>query len=198
MKNKWSRLQGFTLLEMLVVLILVAFISTLILQGFSFIFQLRSRFLLQLDDLQQGTIQEHWFRSSTAAIVTDYHDGEHIFKGEERELSGLTLVALDAMIGIPTSFAWQLKYEEGNMVLWYKNAKGEYWEVARWINDEGYFRYMAKNGEWYTQWPPKFGANQPQIPRAIFLFGKQRQTSITWIVNLTDHNITRRDHRLYE
>ncbi len=194
--NKWLRLRGFTLLEMLVVLILVAFISTLILQGFAFIFQLRSRFLLQFDDLQQGAVQEHWFRSSTMAIVTDYLEGEHIFKGEEREFSGLTLAALDAMIGVPTPFAWQLKYKEGNMVLSYKNAKDEYWEVAHWLNDAGYFRYMAKNGEWYEQWPPKFGVNQSQIPRAIFLFGQRRQTPVTWIVNLTDYDVTRRDHRL--
>jgi len=196
MNYEWLRLRGFTLLEMLVVLVLVAFISTLILQGFAFIFQLRSRFLLQLDDLQRGTIQEHWFRSSTGAIVTDYLEGEHIFKGEEREFSGLTLAALDAMLGVPTPFAWQLKYKDGNMLLLYQNAKGEYWEVARWVNDKGYFRYMAKNGKWYEQWPPKFGVSPPQIPHAIFLFGYRRQTPITWIVKLTDYNTTRRDYRL--
>ena len=196
LKNKWLRLRGFTLLEMLVVLVLVAFVSTLILQGFSFIFQLRSRFLVQLDDLQRGAIQEHWFRSSTAAIVTDYRDGEHIFKGEEREFSGLTLVALDAMMGAPTAFAWQLKYTGGSMVLRYQNSKGEYWEVARWLGEEGYFRYMAKDGEWHSQWPPKFGLISAQIPRAIFLSGRRRQTPLTWIVKLTDYDTTRYDSRL--
>ena len=192
MKSKYV---GFTLLEMLVVLVLVAFISTLILQGFSFTFQLRSRFLEQLDNLQRGAIQEHWFRSSTAAIVTDYINGEHIFKGKEREFSGLTIVALDAKMGVPMNFVWQLKQVDGIMVLRYQNSKGEYWKVTQWLGEEGYFRYMARNGDWYEQWPPKLGIELPQIPHAILFLGQRRQEPLTWIVKLAEHDTTKHDYR---
>ncbi len=191
-----NKKRGFTLLEMLVVLILVGFISTLLLQGFSYVLHLRSRFLVQLYDLQQGTLQEHWFRSTTAAIVTDYKGGESMFQGKERELSGLTLSALDTTLGVPTPFAWQMDYSDGMMVLRYQNSQGEKWDVARWLGDEGHFRYMARDGKWHNQWPPQFGTSPPQIPRLILLLGKRRQTLITWIVKLAEHDATRIDYRV--
>lgn len=191
------RLAGFTLLEMLVVLIMIGLITVLLLQGAAYVFQLRSRLLIHLNDLQQGAIQEFWFRSTTAAIVTDYNDGKHIFRGDEHEFSGLTLAALDMTIGAPTAFAWQLQSSNGVMVLRYQNSRNEYWEVSRWTGDpdQSYFRYMAKDGEWHTQWPPQFGLEPPQIPRLIRLQGQRRQTPITWIVKLAEYDTTRLDYR---
>ncbi|MDM8558492.1 prepilin-type N-terminal cleavage/methylation domain-containing protein [Candidatus Parabeggiatoa sp. HSG14] len=192
------RLRGFTLLEVLVVLILVSVISTLLLEGVFHILQLRSRFVTHIYDLQQGAIIEYWFRSSTAAIVTDYREGEHIFKGDEHQFSGLTLAALDVATGVPTNFTWQLQYDGGVTRLRYQNSKDEYWVVAHWLGDEGYFRYMAKDGEWHDKWPPQFGKEPPQIPRLILLQGQRRQTPFTWIVKLAEHNRTRIDYRLEE
>jgi len=183
--------RGFTLLEMLVVLVLVGLISTLLLQGFSSVLHLRTGFLAQLEAAQRGTLQEHWFRSTITAILTDYRNGEHIFKGEERQLSGLTIAALDQMTGMPSPFAWQLKYAGGTTTLLYQNHKSEYWEIARWLGDQGRFRYMAVDGQWHTQWPPSFGLEPAQIPRAILLEGQRRQTPFTWIVKLTEHDYAR-------
>lgn len=186
---------GFTLLEMLVVLVIVGLISILLLQGFTHVLQLRSGFLAELEDSQQGALQEYWFRSATAAIVTDYHEGKHIFNGEDRQFSGLTLAALDKMTGIPTAFAWQLQYADGVTTLLYQNSQGEKWEIAHWIGDFGHFRYMAIDGQWHGQWPPTFGLEPPQIPRAILLLGQRRQTPFSWIIKLTDRNDDRYDYR---
>jgi len=189
---------GFTLLEMLVVLVIVSLISTVLLEGFSYVLHLRSGFLVQLENGQKGVIQEHWFRSSIAGIVTDYQEGEDIFKGKERELSGLTLAALDSIAGAPTSFAWQLQYTDGTTRLNYQNSQGEIWEVAHWFGDEGYFQYRAVNGDWHNQWPPQLGLKTAQIPRLIVLHGKRRQTPFAWIVKLAEDDQTRIDYRLYE
>jgi len=188
-------LRGFTLLEMLVVLVLVGLISTLLFQGVSYILVMRSRIFVQLNDLRQGVIQEYWFRSSTAAIVTDYEEGEHIFKGDERQFSGLTLAALDAAVGVPTVFSWQLHFDKGMTVLRYQKSQGDYWDVARWRGNQGFFRYRAREGEWHNQWPPSFGADTPQIPRMILVQGQRRQISITWIVKLTEDDMTMIDYR---
>jgi general secretion pathway protein J len=187
---------GFTLLEMLVVLIIVSLVSMLLMQLLSYILYLRSQFLTQLGDLQQGEIQYHWFRSSTAAIVTDYVNGKHIFQGKSNEFSGLTLAALDARTGIPTPFTWQLKNEEDTTVLRYQNSRAEYWEVSRWLGKRGSFRYRAADGEWYTQWPPNLGVTPPQLPEAVLLLGQRRQTLTTWMVKLTEFNLTKIDQRL--
>jgi general secretion pathway protein J len=193
--NPLYYIRGFTLLEMLVVLVLVGLISTLLLQGFSSVLQLRSGFIAQLEATQRGALQEYWFRSTITAIMTDYRDGEHIFKGEERQLSGLTIAALDQMTGMPSAFAWQLKYADGTTTLLYQNNKGEYWEIARWLGEQGRFRYMAVDGQWHTQWPPRLGLEPAQIPRAILLEGQRRQTPFTWIVKLTEHDYARYEVR---
>jgi general secretion pathway protein J len=182
---------GFTLLEMLVVLVLIGLMSTLLLQGFAYVLYLRSHFLVQLEDSQQGALKEYWFRSTVAGIVTDYQDGEHLFKGEPRQFSGLTIATLDNMAGVPTSFTWQLEYSAGITKLNYQTSQGEVWEVARWNGDHGTFSYMAVDGKWSDRWPPPFGTAPPQIPRMIALQGQRRQTPFTWLVKLAEHDYGR-------
>lgn len=182
---------GFTLLEMLVVLMLVSFISALLLEGFSYVLHLRSSFLAQFEDLQRGALQEYWFRSTTSAIITDYHDGKHIFKGDEHSFSGLTLAALDQNIGVPTSFTWKMEYADGIMTLRYQNSKNETWNVSYWFSQAGSFHYMAKDGKWHTSWPPKVGLKIPQIPRVIQLQGQRRNKPLTWIVKLSENDETK-------
>ena len=182
---------GFTLLEMLVVLVLVSFISVLLLEGFSYVLHLRSNFLSQFEDLQRGALQEYWFRSTTAAIITDYHDGEHIFKGEEHKFSGLTIAALDQSIGVPTAFAWKMEYADGMMLLSYQNNKNETWEISHWFGSTGSFQYMDKDGKWHTNWPPKIGLDIPQIPKIIQFQGQRRNKPLTWIVKLSENNATK-------
>ena len=185
---------GFTLLEMLVVLILVSLISILLLEGVSYVLHLRSGFLIQLEDSQKGTLQEYWFWSTVSAIVTDYRGSEFIFKGERNKFSGLTIAPLDNVTGMPSSFAWQLKQTNGVMTLQYKNSLDQSWEIAHWLGNQGHFRYMAADGKWHTKWPP-FGVNTAQIPRVILLFGQRRQTPFTWIVKLFDNDYTRIETR---
>lgn len=186
--------RGFTLLEMLVVLVLVSVTSTLIFQGFSYVLHLRTHFLTALDDFQGGMLQAHWFHSSTAGLVTDYREGEHIFKGDAQSFSGLTLSALDNIPGVPTPFGWQIEQIGEISLLRYDNGQGEYWEIHRWLG-EGYFRYVDNEGESHPQWPPSFGLEPPQLPAIIIFNGKRRQTPLTWVVKLVDYNETRIDFR---
>jgi general secretion pathway protein J len=200
---------GFTLLEILVVLVLVGFISTLLLQGFVYILQIRTRFITQLDDLQKGAMQEYWFRSSVIGILADFEPTKtkdffqanklKVFKGEKHLFDGLTIAALNADAGVPIGFTWEINYEsDGYTYLNYINHNNETWHIMRWLGDLGEFNYMAKDGEWHSQWPPKFTDDPPQLPRAIMLLAKRRQTEITWLVKLIDLNNPKRDYRLQE
>lgn len=196
LRNARLNSSGLTLLEMLVVLVLISLISVLLLQSLSFILQLRSRLLDHLSDLQRGAIQEAWFRSTTAGIVTDYHDGQNIFQGQEREFSGLTLAPLEANYGALLPFAWQLHFDGETTTLRYRKSDGESWDVASWKGDLGTFRYLDTQGKWHSQWPPQFFTQTPpQIPRAILLEAQRRQTQMTWMVSLTDRDIARYDIR---
>jgi general secretion pathway protein J len=195
-KSKFYPLTGFTLLEVLVVLIFIALLSTLLFQGITYVLYLRSQFLVQFNQFQQGLMQEYWFRNSIEGIVADYEAGDHIFKGDSQELSGLTLAAIDALPGTPTPFAWQLQFNDEMTILRYKNSQNEFWEIHRWLGKEGYFSYMDIKGDWHRQWPPTLGTKSPQIPRFIRLEGRQGQFPFTWIVKLAEDDQTKIDFRL--
>lgn len=181
---------------MLVVFVIVGLISTLLFQGLTYVFQLRARFLNQLTILQQGELQQYWFYSSTAAIVTDYRNGQHVFQGKPKEFSGLTLAALDAKTGVPMPFTWQLQREKNNMVLRYRNSQNQAWDIMRWLGKAGYFRYRDLKGQWHTQWPPPVGHEDiVQLPVAILLVGQQDQKPIAWFIKLTDYPYSRIDYQ---
>lgn len=181
------RSQGFTLLELLVVLIITTLTTLLLFQGLGFVMQLREQLLNQFEEAHRGQIQEHWFRSSTAAIVPAYEDipNPAIFKGEANQFKGLTIAGLDADHGVPVEFAWELNTENDVTTLIYRNAQKQGWAVLSWRGDLGKFNYLANDGQWHEQWPPNnFGVQPPQLPRAILFIGKRRETPMTWIVSI--------------
>lgn len=182
------RNQGFTLLELLVVLIITTLTTALLFEGLSFVMHLREQLLNQFDEAHRGQIQEYWFRSSTESLVPAYEDipEAKIFKGERMQFSGLTISSLDADQGVPVEFAWELVRENEVTTLVYRNAQKQGWAVLSWRgSDIGQFNYLASDGQWYEQWPPNsFGTQPPQLPRAISFIGKRRETPITWLVSI--------------
>ncbi|MEY3220943.1 MAG: hypothetical protein RIT27_2300 [Pseudomonadota bacterium] len=203
---------GFTLLEVLVVLVLLSLISALAFEILGQTASLRGQFLETLDELQQGVIREHWFRSSVSALISDYPPEEGVgvvfqtrksqtFQGKETEFSGLTLSALDNDIGIPTAFGWQLVFENNETILRYKNSEEQWWEVMRWIGNEGFFSYQAKDGSWHKTFPlPETKApnnldeisamimaleKPAQLPRTILLQVKKNNEPFMWMVRIS-------------
>lgn len=183
-----SRASGFTLLEMLVVLMLVSLITTLLFQGFSYVLVLRSQFVNQLDDLHRGALQEHWFRTTTAALMPGPEDSEAVFKGDDLGFSGLTIAALHENAGIPARIQWRLFSANNETELRYYPVREEsdYWLVMAWFGERGGFRYLSAEGTWYEQWPPAgIGENSTeQLPQAILFMGKRRLDVLTWVVSI--------------
>ncbi|MEZ5671947.1 MAG: prepilin-type N-terminal cleavage/methylation domain-containing protein [Thiotrichaceae bacterium] len=181
------RNQGFTLLELLVVLVITTLTTMLLFQGLSFVMQLREQLLNQFDEAHRGQIQEHWFRSSTESLVPAYEDipNAPIFKGEATKFSGLTISALDADHGVPVEFDWELTTDNDNVTLVYHDSQKQAWQVLNWQGELGKFSYLANDGQWHDQWPPaNFGLQPPQLPRAILFMGKRHHLPITWIVSI--------------
>jgi len=195
------RLQrGFTLLEMLVVLVIITLVITLLFQSLAYMVALRSRFLGQLEAVQTGALQEYWFRTSTAGLLADHEDIEkpRLFKGQAMRFAGLTLAGLDAMPGVPVPFAWELAEEGQNSVLRYLPASGQAWEVARWSGKAEGFAYLGDEGKWHSQWPPTSGLEPPQLPVAVSLSAQRRQGAFTWVIKLVDLREPRPDFRLMD
>ncbi|MEM7017377.1 MAG: hypothetical protein AAF512_08575 [Pseudomonadota bacterium] len=199
MRGSRRKIIGLTLLEMLVVLVLTSLLSLLLFQGLGYALTLRTRFVDQLDNLRQGAIQAHWFRSSTAGLIADYEDtpNNHVFKGDEKSFNGLTLVPLDEYAGVPTLFKWELETRQDMQVLRYHRSNAEVWDIAQWqLRDaESSFRYLGHDGKWHDEWPPRQGLEPPQLPKAIMLSGYRRQQPFTWFVKMTGRYTPKEDYR---
>lgn len=186
--GRMKRDSGFTLLEMLVVLVLVSLISMLLMQGLTFVFQLRTQFVNQINDLQQGALQEYWFRSSVRSLFPASKNSAYIFTGEKDHFAGLTMASLHEETGMPAPFQWTLQPQQDKTILYYypdliKQPTSK-WQIMEWFGHEGQFQYMDANGAWFEAWPPtKFGLTT-QLPEAILFTAKRRQQKVQWLVSV--------------
>lgn len=160
---------GFTLLEMMVVLILTAMVTGLLLQGLHQVFRLQTRFGSEMFNTQQGAMMTEWFRQSVNGLVPDHADGKNRFRGGGREFSGMTLSPLDVASDALLPFTWRIKFdpESGQTRLYYGSATGAP-PILSWPGNAGKFVYFDAGGGVHETWPPAFG-KWPQLPRMIHL-----------------------------
>ena len=182
---------GFTLLELLVVFVLVSLISTLLIQGLSYVLHLRVRFVEQQELAQQGALREFWFRSTLQSLLAvpprkksgaSFVSEKPAFQGDRRSLEGFSLAPLHAAGGVPMQIRWEIDYYEGYSLLRYRLDDQQTWDVARWLGSEGGFRYRDEQGGWHDQWPPQMGAQQTQLPMVIELDSGSEFDPLYWLV----------------
>jgi general secretion pathway protein J len=183
---------GFTLLEMLVVLVLVSLITTLLMQGLSQVLVLRSRVFAQLDGQRVTALQQHWFVSVNAALAPDQPEGEHVFAGQTGRLHGLSLMPLNGVAGMPTPVTWELEQVDNETVLRYQEGESEPWEVAHWLGDTEGFRYLDDEGTWHAQWPPGLQTTA-QLPAAIQLYVAGVRGPHVWVASVRGRREPRPD-----
>lgn len=175
--------RGFTLLEMLVVLVLTALVVGIVFEGLGRVADLRVRLARHLDGALDETITGSWFRTSVAALQTDLEGAPGAFRGGPQEMSGLTLKPVELPAGAPTAFAWRLVAEtaSGSIRLGYRGADGAWREIAAWPGTAARFLYAGPDGEWRSEWPPPLSGGtalgqvvsrqRPQLPRFVRLDG---------------------------
>lgn len=176
--------RGFTLLEMLVVLVLTALVVGIVFEGLGRVADLRVRLARHLDGALDAAITGSWFRSSLAALQTDLQGAPDVFRGGPQEMSGLTLKPVDLPAGAPAAFAWRLTADAASATtrLGYRGADGAWREIAAWPGTGARFLYAGPDGEWRDEWPPPLSGGstplgqvvsrqRPQLPRFVRLEG---------------------------
>jgi general secretion pathway protein J len=175
---------GFTLLEILVVLVLVSLISTLIMAGFSFTINLQSRLQHQLVDNQLKNLQESWFRQTTHAYFNPTQSTKgSSFSGNTHKISGTSLVSLTGKTGIPVMTTWLIETNSFGQQLSYTSDDIEKTIIASWPIKDLEFQFLDKDGEFSSRWPTSELNSHP--PKGILLSSKSL-AGITWYVSLSN------------
>ena len=178
--------RGFTLLEILVVLVLVGLVSTLVMEGFSFAINLQGRLKTQIVDNQLRSIQEQWFRQVSRAFYEASPSAKNtVFTGTQNRIIGMSLVSLSGNVGIPTKTTWLIETTEDGQQLAYQSGDIKKTIIATWHTDDLHFQYLGADGEFYQRWPPAEGARQ--LPKGILLSSLSKGGSVWYIsISATD------------
>lgn len=160
--------QGFTLLEILVVLVLISLIVGLLMQGLSHVLRLRIQFVGQAEQQQTEMLQEKWFRSLVGGIIPTQLENPDQFQGKQTTLAGFTLASLELNAGVPAPLNISLVNNGDLLELRYRTLSEEDWVLAHWRSAKAWFEYLDREGNWHKQWPPVFGVYE-QLPVAVKL-----------------------------
>lgn len=158
---------GFTLIEVLVVMILLALIGGVLFQALERAYNLQQRFGTTLFSVQQGQMASDWFRQSVQGLYPDYAKGAHVFQGGPREFSGLSTSSLNADYGTPTHVTWKLHTDTASntIELSYQDT-GEPTTILHWVGKQAQFIYFDDQQQAHDTWPPSLGLTT-QLPSQI-------------------------------
>lgn len=160
---------GFTLFEMLVVLVITGLMGAVLMQGFGIILATRMSVSNTISNLQQVVLSQNIIVDPLRGVLPDYENNPNQFRGRSRNLSGQTLRPLLSRSGAPTPFKMTLDYDpsSGDTTLVYEEPGRPKSELARWAGINAEFKYRDITGVWASNWPPPAGT--PQTPWLIWI-----------------------------
>lgn len=173
---------GFTLLEMLVVVLLVSLLASLLMQGFIYMSGTYHAVERRQARAQQQELFEGWLRDSVHGIVNGV-DGESgksaVFSGDASSFSAISLSPLAGLLqGSPAKISWSIEREGNQIVLRYGEAPltggVTHWHVIKeWPDTVTASWFYLHNSEWLESFPLQtsvFKRDEKNVlPRAIGL-----------------------------
>jgi prepilin-type N-terminal cleavage/methylation domain-containing protein len=175
---------GFTLIEVLVVMILMGLITGVLFQALERAYRLKNHFAISLTSVQQSQMTTDWYRQSINSLFPDFSDGSQIFQGKALQLSGLSTHPLNSDAGAPTPITWQLKHRpaDGITQLIYTEAQRDT-QLMSWRSTSAHFIYLDDQGLTHTSWPPALG-KFPQLPTQIQIQSKDKTGDMTLVASI--------------
>jgi len=186
--------RGFTLIEVLVVIVLLGLMTFLLMQTMSQVMFLRFRFVSHLESLQVGRVQEHWYRQIVSSVITGLpapastgsstssSTSPKVFKGDEKKFSAMILNPLSGFIGAPTQIQMQIDQVGGKIQLTYSEGATSL-VLGAWNADKAKLSYLDKKGEWKEEWPPM--GRVPQLtPYGILFEVNDAAGPILWFASV--------------
>ncbi|MBY0510771.1 MAG: prepilin-type N-terminal cleavage/methylation domain-containing protein [Rhodospirillaceae bacterium] len=161
--------RGFTLFEVLVVLVITGMISAVLMQGFSIVLRTRLSVADKIGDLQSVVVNQSIVTEPIRGIVPDESKDPTPFSGQARGLSGRTVRPLLSPPGVPTFFTLTLENAPGGTKLVYEEKGMPKADLAHWPGNGPTFKYRDFKGSWLSAWPPPGSVSQ--TPWLIWIDG---------------------------
>lgn len=178
-KAGFRRQRAFTLIEMLVVMIIVAMVVTLVMQGFGYSLGLYQRVVKNQANAYQQAFAYRWFTSTLQSQVA-MRLNDRGLEGNQYQFSTYTYAPLVGEAGLKTRIAWELEVNGANLVLGYREGVQQF-TVNTWVGATGQFQYMDIEKNWRDLWAPL--KDEPSaLPSAIRLQISQGDELLNFVV----------------
>ena len=189
--------KGFTLLEVIVVLMIVSMVGVLMIQGLTHFMKVKERIAETLSNSQIINLHHSWFRDIVFGLSVFDGTASYRFKGDARSMFGMTMNSLDYQRDVPTRFFIKVEDEGGVSRVYYHPA-----EQLKKANERTSFElkdhvspwlllefkgsvelnYVTQDSVIHSQWPPKGKLNK-FLPEAVLLVNKGEGKSeiVMWL-----------------
>jgi len=155
---------GYSLIEVVIALTIIAMIMGFIFEGVFGAARLSARLGLRAGELQRDSVAADWLRQSLVSVLPAQKRDPPSLSGQAQEITLTTAASLHARPGAPRSVTWLLTPDPVGLTLTYQ-ADGLAWKIARSRHSEARFSYLDAEGRWVTTWA------QHGPPRLIALIG---------------------------
>ena len=149
--------RGFSVLEVLVVLVIVGLVVATMIPSVSQLLDARVRLAPFLDQAEESSQVGDWYRQVVGGVVADYSNGAHKFKGDAGRITGLTVMAFGGGIGAPTPFELGLEERKDRIALTVRTESRAAVDLLTWAKDapgaESARFWYFDGDRWVDHWP---------------------------------------------
>ena len=192
-----ARSRGFTLLEIIVVLLIMSFISLIMMQGLTHYLKVQERIVVKLSQSHVKYLQSSWLRDAVGGLVSSA-DPAWAFRGNESGIAGVSIRGLGQSVGIPERLVIRLEkhkvermltyygepelLEPGRFSAYQLKAEHQGWPLFA-VQTKSHFEFVDVLGHRHAEWPPK-NTRVKGLPEAIVLVNEEKEEgakTIQWL-----------------
>ena len=178
---------GFSLMEVLVVLVLVGLCLSLLLGGGVNFGKIFSNIEGSTQAIDRERLSIHWVRDVVgSSLAVQKKDHTHSFTGAEKEIRGTTLMSIFSEPGKLVRYSLTLVDQGNNQYLSYLE-EGKSPINLQFIQDVDSFGYVNSKGVIFREWPPQ--AELAGLLPKLVVFDRSEELPIFIKINQRRHPV---------